>query len=82
MSTSWRMQPVCTTRYVGERFQLSSHFQWVLRTHSTLQSGDVFLVELEATKKAIETAQSICSRANDSHAELQVEIPTLFECIK
>ena len=24
----------------------------------------------------------ICSRANASHAELQVEIPTLFECIK
>lgn len=38
--------------------------------------------ELEATKKAIETAHMICSRASDSHAELQVEVPTLFECIR
>ena len=38
--------------------------------------------DLEATKKAIEMAHTICSRANDSHAELQVEIPTLFECIR
>eukprot|EP00731_Ephydatia_muelleri_P026694 Em0018g794a len=38
--------------------------------------------ELEATKKAIETAHVICSRASDSHAELQVEVPTLFDCIR
>ena len=38
--------------------------------------------ELEATKKAIETAHMICSRASDSHAELQVEVPTLFDCIR
>jgi len=46
------------------------------------QPDRVFLEDLEATKKAIETAHLICSRASDSHAELQVEIPTLFECIK
>ena len=38
--------------------------------------------DLQSTKKAIELAHSICSRANDSHAELQVEIPTLFECVR
>ena len=40
------------------------------------------LTDLEATKKAIETAHMICYRANASYAELQVEIPTLFECMK
>lgn len=34
------------------------------------------------TKKAVETAHMICSRASASHAELQVEIPTLFEVMK
>lgn len=38
--------------------------------------------ELDSTKKAIESAHMICSRASASHAELQVEIPTLFEVIK
>ena len=38
--------------------------------------------ELESTKKAIESAHMICSRASASHAELQVEIPTLFEAVK
>lgn len=34
------------------------------------------------TRKAIETAHVICTHASVSHAELQVEIPTLFECMK
>lgn len=38
--------------------------------------------EFQQTKKAVETAHVICSRASVSHAELQVEIPTLFECMK
>jgi negative elongation factor C/D len=38
--------------------------------------------EFQHTKKAVETAHQICSRASVSHAELQVEIPTLFECMK
>ena len=40
------------------------------------------LDELEDTKKALETAHMICSKATVSHTELQVEIPTLFQCIK
>ena len=38
--------------------------------------------DFQQTKKAVETAHMICSRASVSHAELQVEIPTLFECMK
>ena len=38
--------------------------------------------ELEDTKKALETAHLICSKATVSHTELQVEVPTLFQCIK
>ncbi len=35
-------------------------------------SGEPCLDDLEATRKAIETSHLICSRANASHAELQV----------
>ncbi len=38
--------------------------------------------EFQHTRKAVETAHVICTRASGSHAELQVEIPTLFECMK
>lgn len=38
--------------------------------------------ELEDTKKALETAHMICSKATVAHTELQVEVPTLFQCIK
>lgn len=48
------------------------------RTVDDEQSMDDF----HHTKKAVETAHMICSRASASHAELQVEIPTLFECMK
>lgn len=47
-------------------------------THQPSSSSEQF----EQTKKAVETAHMICSRASVSHAELQVEIPTLFECMK
>ena len=40
------------------------------------------LDELEDTKKALETAHMICSKATVAHTELQVEVPTLFQCIK
>ena len=36
------------------------------------------LEDLEPTRKAIETAHLICSRANASHAELQVSLSTVF----
>ena len=45
-------------------------------------AGEPHKEELESTKKAIESAHQICSRASASHAELQVEIPTLFEVVK
>lgn len=45
-------------------------------------SGVAYKEELEGTKKAIESAHAVCSRINVSYAELQVEIPTLFEYIK
>ncbi len=38
--------------------------------------------DFHETKKAIEMAHIICMRASASHAELQLEIPTLFECMK
>ena len=38
--------------------------------------------DFQQTKKAIEMAHMICMRASVSHAELQAEIPTLFECMK
>lgn len=46
------------------------------------QEGEVCKDDLETTKKAIETAHQICLMATDSHAELQVELPKLFECIQ
>ena len=49
-----------------------------------VSSSEVFrcVDELEDTKKALETAHMICSKATVSHTELQVEVPTLFQCIK
>jgi negative elongation factor C/D len=44
--------------------------------------GERCVDELEDTKKALETAHMICSKATVSHTELQVEVPTLFQCIK
>ncbi len=38
--------------------------------------------ELAVTQEAIETAQSICSSANDSHTELLTNMATLFETLK
>ena len=45
-------------------------------------SSEPCLDEFQQTKKAIETAHFICSRASVSHAELQVEIPSLFNSMK
>jgi negative elongation factor C/D len=46
------------------------------------EDGERCVDELEDTKKALETAHMICSKATVSHTELQVEVPTLFQCIK
>jgi negative elongation factor C/D len=46
------------------------------------EDGERCVDELEPTKKALETAHMICSKATVSHTELQVEVPTLFQCIK
>ncbi len=54
----------------------------VATSPSCPQDGEVYRDDLETTKKAIETAHQICLMANDSHAELQVEIPKLFECVQ
>ena len=50
--------------------------------YDSSSSGEPHKEELESTKKAIESAHMICSRASASHAELQVEIPTLFDVVK
>ena len=50
--------------------------------HDKPLDSDQSLEEFQHTKKAVETAHLICSRASVSHAELQVEIPTIFECMK
>ena len=50
--------------------------------YDSATSSEPHKEELESTKKAIESAHMICSRASASHAELQVEIPTLFDVVK
>lgn len=55
---------------------------YAISIHDDKSTGEPCLKEFQNTKKAIETAHMICSRASVSHAELQVEVPTLFECMK
>lgn len=84
--TSWPMLPVCMTMRM-ERGKSD--------TVSNLMTLAVFLSvaylwgcihrcvdDLDDTKKALETAHMICSKATVSHTELQVEVPTLFQCLK
>jgi len=55
-------------------------FAYAVSVHQ--DSGQSHMEDFQETKKAIEMAHQICMRASASHAELQVEIPTLFECMK
>ena len=55
---------------------------YAVSVHEKDPESEQSMEDFHHTKKAVETAHMICSRASGSHAELQVEIPTLFECMK
>ena len=60
---------------------VKGHYRFRKQGKSRTGTGVVATL-FQHTKKAVETAHLICSRASVSHAELQVEIPTIFECMK
>ena len=55
---------------------------YAVSVYQDTDASEPCMDDFQQTKKAIEMAHIICMRASASHAELQVEIPTLFECMK